>query len=385
MSRPCCFGVTTTLLLAALGAAIPACQRTSEAAQIPGRQPPPGEIWLTPNQVKDAKISLQTVQEQAVDDTILTSGRVTLDDVQVGHVFTPVTGRVVRIVAQLGDHVREGQALATIESPDIGNVVSDEHKAEADLIASDHDFKRQQTLYEQHATSQASLEESEDSWRKARAELERARQKAYLLRTGRVDAVTQTYTLTAPIEGEVLMRNVSPGVEVQGQYGGGQAVELFTVGQIDRVWVMANVYERDLARVRVGLRAAVTVIAYPNKTFQGSTDWVSLMLDPTTRTARVRCQFDNADHLLKPEMYATVQVAVDQKTVLAVPRQAVLRLGEYAVVFVQVGDSDGRAKFARLPVDVDEIGSSAWLEVKHGLEVGQRVVTAGAVVLSQSL
>ena len=385
MLRPCRFGVTTTLLLAALCPAISACQRTSEAAQIPGQQPPPGQVWLTPNQVKDAKISVQTVQERAVDDTILTSGRVTFDDVQVGHVFTPVSGRVVRIVAELGDHVRKGQALAMIESPDIGNVVSDEHKAAADLIASDHDYKRQHALYEQHAASQASLEKSEDNWRKARAELERARQKAYLFRTGGVDAVTQTYTLLAPIDGEVLMRNVSPGVEVQGQYGGGQVVELFTVGQIDRVWVMADVYERDLARVRVGSRVAVTPIAYPNKTFQGSIDWVSLMLDPTTRTAGVRCRFDNADHLLKPEMYATVQVAVDRKTVLAIPREAVLRLGEYAVVFVQMGDSDGGAKFARLPVDVDETASSAWLEVKHGLQVGQRVVTSGGGVLSQSL
>jgi membrane fusion protein, heavy metal efflux system len=361
------------------------CQGSSHAAQLPTVQPPPGEVWLTPDQVRDAKISVQVVDEQAVDDTILTSGRVTFDDLRVGHVFSPVTGRVVRILAQLGERVKKGQPLATIESPDIGNAVSDEHKAQADLIAADHDYRRQGVLMEQHATSQAALEQSEDNWRKAKAELERARQKAYLLRAGGVDAVTQTYTLQAPIEGDVLMRNVSPGVEVQGQYGGGQAVELFTVGELERVWVVADLYEMDLARVHVGSPATVTIISYPNKLFGATADWVSGMLDPTTRTAKVRCTLDNRERLLKPEMYATVQISVDQKRALAIPRGALLRLGEYKVVFVQVGDSNGYAKFARLPVDVDEGESSPWLEVKHGLERGQRVVTSGAILLSQKL
>ena len=172
---------------------------------------------------------------------------------------------------------------------------------------------------------------------------------------------------------------------MQGQYGGGQAVELFTIGEIDRVWVMADLYEMDLARVHVGSPATVTVIAYPNRIFEGTVDWVSGMLDPTTRTAKVRFRLENADRLLKPEMYATARISVDQKTALAIPRAALLRLGDYRVVFVQVGRSDGFAKFARLPVDVDEGESSPWIEVKHGLDVGQAIVTSGAVLLSQKL
>jgi cobalt-zinc-cadmium efflux system membrane fusion protein len=361
------------------------CQKSSHAAEVPLPQAPPGEVWLTSEQVKDAKITVETVAEQAVDDTILTSGRVAFDDARVGHVFPPVTGRVVRIVAQLGQHVKKGQPLAIIESPDIGSAVSDEHKAEADLIADEHDYRRQQTLIEQHAASQAALEQSEDNWRKAKAELERAHQKAFLLRAGGVDAVTQTYALLAPIDGDVLMRNVSPGIEVQGQYGGGQAVELFTIGELDRVWVLADLYEMDLARVRIDSPAVVTVITYPHKPFHGSVDWVSAMLDPVTRTAKVRCRFDNADRLLMPEMYATVQISVDQKQAIAIPRGALLRLGEYKVVFMQVGDSGGHAKFARVPVDVDEGESSRWLQVKHGLESGEKVVTSGAILLSQRL
>jgi cobalt-zinc-cadmium efflux system membrane fusion protein len=333
----------------------------------------------------DAKIEVAAVGKQDVDDTILTAGTVTLDDLRTGHVFSPVTGRVVSIVAQLGQRVKKGDALATIESPDVGNAVSDVHKAEADLIAAEHDLKRKKELYEQKAGSASDLETAQDNYRRAKAELERARQKEYLLRVGNVDAVTQRYTLTSPVDGEILLRNINPGIEVQGQYSGGASVELFTIGELDRVWVLGNVYEMDLARVHVGAPAAVTVVAYPGKSFNGAVDWVSGALDPGTRTATVRCTFDNADKLLRPMMYATVQISVDQKRALAIPRNALLRLGEYKVVFTQVGESDGWVRFARVPVDVDEGEASRWLEVRHGLEAGQRVVINGAILLSSML
>jgi cobalt-zinc-cadmium efflux system membrane fusion protein len=197
--------------------------------------------------------------------------------------------------------------------------------------------------------------------------------------------VTQTYTLPSPIDGEVLTMNINPGTEVQGQYTGGTTQELFTIGEIDKVWVLGEIYEMDLARVQVGAPAAVTVVAYKDKVFDGQVDWVSGVLDPNTRTARIRCTFDNPDRLLRPEMYATIQISVAQKKALAIPRSALLRLGEYKVVFVEIGESDGQVRFERLPIDVDEGEASQWLEVKHGLEVGQKIVVSGAILLSQKL
>ena len=374
-----------TLPLIALAAMAASCHKSQAASEPAGPQPPAGEVWLTAQQVKDAKIEVQPVAEQNVDDTILASGRVTLEDLRSGHVFTPVTGRVVKISAQLGQRVKKGDPLATIESPDIGNAVSDVHKAEADLIAAEHDFKRKKDLFEQKAGSAADEEAAEDNWRKAKAEVERARQKAFLLRAGNVDMVTQTYTLPSPIDGEVLTMNINPGTEVQGQYTGGTTQELFTIGEIDKVWVLGEIYEMDLARVQVGAPAAVTVVAYKDKVFDGVVDWVSGVLDPNTRTARIRCTFDNADRLLRPEMYATIQISVAQKKALAIPRSALLRLGEYKVVFVEIGEGDGHVRFERLPIDVDEGEASQWLEVKHGLEVGQKIVVSGAILLSQKL
>jgi cobalt-zinc-cadmium efflux system membrane fusion protein len=378
--------LTARAALAALSGLLAcSCHRSQAATEPAGPQPPAGQVWLTPGQVQDAKIDVQTVAEHDVDDTILTSGRVTLDDLRSGHVFSPVTGRVVKISAQLGQHVKKGDPLAVIESPDIGNAVSDVHKAEADLIAAEHDYARKKDLFEQKAGSAAELESAEDNWRRAKAEIERARQKAYLLRAGTVDSVTQTYTLSSPIDGEVLQRNITPGIEVQGQYSGGTTQELFTIGELDKVWVLGDLYEMDLARVHVGTTAAVTVVAYKDKVFHGTVDWVSGMLDPNTRTAKVRCTFDNPNGELRPEMYATVQISVDQKKALAIPRSALLRLGEYKVVFIEVADQDGRAQFERVPVDVDEGEASPWLEVKHGLALGQKIVTSGAILLSQKL
>jgi cobalt-zinc-cadmium efflux system membrane fusion protein len=373
------------LLLAALGATGPSCHKL-QAAPEPVGQPPPGQVWLTPAQVRDGHIEVQPVGDQDVDDTILTSGRVALDDLRSGHVFSPVTGRVVSIAAQLGQRVKKGDPLAVIESPDIGNAVSDLHKAEADLIAAEHDYQRKKELHEQKACSDADLEMAEDNYRRAKAEIERARQKAALLHTGGADSVTQTYTLSSPIDGDVLLRNISPGIEVQGQYTGGTTQELFTIGELDRVWVLGDLYEIDLARVKIGAPAVVSVVTYGGRVFRGQVDWVSGMLDPNTRTAKVRCTFDNPDRLLRPEMYATVQISVEQKRALAIPRGALLRLGEYKVVFVELGEGEGHVKFERTPVEVDEAGeSSKWLEVKHGLQPGQRVVVNGATLLSQSL
>src|SRR5262249_53517458 len=130
----------------------------------------------------------------------------------------------------------------------------------------------------------------------------------------------------------------------------------------------------------------VKVVAYPTQKFEGKVDWVSGALDPTTRTAKVRCTFDNPERILKPEMYATVQVSVDEKRALAVPRDSLVHLGDQTIVFVSTGvSSDGRMKYMRVPVDVDEGESGAWVVVNHGLQPGQVIVTSGALLLSGML
>ena len=181
---------------------------------------------------------------------------------------------------------------------------------------------------------------------------------------------------------EVVVRNVSIGGEVQGTYSGASAVELFTIGELDRVWVLADLFEIDLGKVKQGSPVSVKVVSYPNRIFEGVVDYVSGTLDPTTRTAKVRISVDNKDRLLKPEMYATVQISIDQRKALAIPRTALLRLGDQSVVFAQVGTTaKGELKFERRPVAVDEEQGGDYLPVTHGLAEGDRIVSSGAILL----
>jgi membrane fusion protein, heavy metal efflux system len=363
-------------------AATTGCPGEKVATPAPTSQPPAGEVWIDPAQMKEAGIVLEAVDEQDVDDTILTSGRVTFADIDVGHVFSPVTGRVTKIVAQLGQHMKKGEPLAVIQSPDVGQFSADLGKADADLVAAQRDYKREKDLWEKHATSQKDFETAEDMYRRAKAEKDRALQKASLLRSGNVNMVDQTYTLPSPIDGELLMRNLSLGVEVQGQYSGGASQELFTVGRLGEVWVLGDLFELDMSRVTVGAPASVRVIAYPGKVFEGKVDWVSRILDPTMRTAKVRCTFANPDNLLKPEMYATVAISVEARKELALPKGSVLRSADETVVFVERGKTDdGKIRLVRVPVVVDEGESSNWLPVSKGLDKGTRVVTHGGVLL----
>jgi membrane fusion protein, heavy metal efflux system len=365
------------LLLGAYG-----CSSQSHASE--AGAPPPSEVWISTQQSEEAKLLTVAVGEHEVSTVVVTSGKITYDDLRVDHVFSPVTGRVTRIEAQLGEHVKKGQALAIVDSPDIGVASSDIAKADADLVAADHDYRRQKDLQAIQAVARRDLENAEDSYRKARAELDRARAKGRLLSTGNV--VGQGYVLRAHIDGTVVARSLNPGQEIQGQYAGtGPAAELFTVGDDSTVWVMADAFEVDLARVKPGEAVKVSAVAYPGKVFEGTVDWVSGALDPATRTARVRCTIPNPDHQLKPEMFTTVSISVPGKQKLSVPRAAVRHLGDQTVVFVPLGQTpDCKFRFERRPVLVDEQEPGDFVPVTRGVEKGEQVVTIGSALLAGS-
>jgi membrane fusion protein, heavy metal efflux system len=342
---------------------------------------PTTEVALSLDEIRQKGIVVEPARDQEMDDTLVANGRVAFEDVKVGHVFSPVTGRVARIDVELGAHVRVGQPLAVIQSPDMGQASSDAAKADADLIAAEHGMQREKELLGKSATSQKDYETAEDAYRQARAEKQRANQKAFLLRTGSVDMVTQGYSLVAPVDGEVLARNLSVGTEVQGQYSGGTQ-ELFTVGELDEVWVLADIYEVDVARVKMGAKCVVRTVAQKDKIFESKVDWISGMLDPATRTAKVRCTFANTERFLKPDMYATASISVASRRVLALPKGAILHLGTQTVVFVDRGAGpDRKHDFVRVPVAVDEALGDRWRPVLHGLNRGDNVVTEGAELL----
>jgi cobalt-zinc-cadmium efflux system membrane fusion protein len=351
-------------------------------APTPSGGAPRGEIWLSQDQVRQAQIKIDDVAQRPFTERVVTGGRIAFDDLRVTHVFSPVTGRVSKIAADFGQKVHKGDALAEIESPDLASAYSDEAKAQADLTAAEHDVKRQRDLEAAGAAAQAQLEQSEDAYHKAQAEMERAELKTKLLHARTGGPVSQVYVLRSTLDGEVVGRSVNPGIEVQGMLSGANvANELFTIGSIDKVWLLADLYESQLGRVKSGDTVDITTVSYPD-VFRGTVDYVSDVLDPNTRTARLRASIDNADHKLKPEMFVTASVKLGQRQAIAIPRTAVLKLSDQYVVFVEVGRTDaGLLRFAVRPVKLGD-DEGGYVEILQGLNPGEQLVTEGAILLS---
>jgi cobalt-zinc-cadmium efflux system membrane fusion protein len=348
------------------------------------RDQPNDEVWITPDMMKNAGITTATVHEQDLQDAVSVGGRLTFDDLRVSHVFSPVNGRITRVLAQPGQKMEQGAPLLTIHSPDVGQWLSDVVKAQADLVAAEHEFQRQRELFNAHAGAQRDLEAAENNWRKAKAEAERAEQKMQLLKAGDVDKVTQEYTLRSPIAGEVIARNANVGLEVQGQYAiGGNVQELFTIGDTQQLWLLGDVYEMDRPRIDEGDTVHVRVSAYPDQTFGGTVDWVSDVIEPVQRVAHVRCVIQNPEHLLKPEMYEQLTIFTPGKRVLGVPRKAVMRVDTGTVVFVATGQKrpDGASVFKRRKVAVNEEVTGDVLPVFSGLSSGEEVAVDHSILL----
>jgi cobalt-zinc-cadmium efflux system membrane fusion protein len=338
---------------------------------------PPGEVWITAQSADDAGITTTRAEEHEIG-SVVTAARVAFDDEHVAHVFSPLGGRVVSVSVRLGQKVKKGDALATIDSPEARAVVGEVRKAEADLIAADHDFKRQKDLC-RHCTTRE-VEAVEDNYRAARAKAANAWAKAKLM-----DALVVArdgYVLRAIIDGEVLALHASPDLPVPDQPTGDNVVPLFTIGDVARVWALGEVHEMDLLRVAAGQKVTLKVPAHPDQVFEGKVDWVSSKLDPTTRLGRVRCTLANPTGVLQPEASGTLIISTSEKK-LAVPVSSVVRQGEQSVVFVRAGEGPGGTlRFVRRTVEVVDGVLGEWLPVLEGVRPGEEVVARGALLLS---
>jgi cobalt-zinc-cadmium efflux system membrane fusion protein len=370
--------IAALALFAALGS-LSGCGRT----ELVESAPPPGETWLTDAQIQGARLVIAPAGNRTLALHLVTAGRVAFDEARVAHVFSPVSGRVTKVLGGFGQRVGKGAALAVIESPDLGSAWSDLLKARADSVAAEHEFERQRDLLEHHAAAERDFEAAQNSAAKAKAEIERAHLRLKMLHASDSGSATQEFLLRSPIAGEIVNRAATPGLEVQGMLSSGSVVgELFTVGDIGRVWVWGDVYERDLGKVRRGQKVEISSVAYPGRVIAGIVDFVGNTLDPQTHTARIRCDVPNADHVLKPEMFVALSIELERRETLALPRNAVVRAGDRQTVYVEEGKTpDGRSRFHERPIAVGE-PDDGWVGVRSGLAPGERVVVSGAILLS---
>lgn len=338
-------------------------------------------MWLSREAARAVETTL--LAPTCLHTTLRTVGRITYDDLRVAHVVSPVSGRINQVLAKPGDALLAGGVLATLHSPDFATARADWHKAQVVLQAAKQDLNRQDGLFKRGAVPEQVVLAAWDAYRRAVSERDRARGNLSLLGgAGQADK-DNAYRLRTPIAGVVVSRSVHPGMEVAGQYGGGSAQELFLVADLSQVWVVAEVPEADIGRVRPAAEVVVQVDALPTTNLTGKLDHVADTLDPNVHTGHVRCVVPNATGKLKPDMYATLTIAATGTLALAVPRESVVRMADAAFVYVERDPppKDTRRLFERRHVMVDEGDDGALVPILRGLQAGERVVVRGSHVL----
>jgi cobalt-zinc-cadmium efflux system membrane fusion protein len=246
---------------------------------------------------------------RAAADALVLSGRVVRDDTLSAHVYSPMTGRIATVNVQLGQLVSKGDVLATIEPADVDMSTNDVTKATAEFIAAKHDYERWKVLGE----PRRAVEAAQDEYLRAKAELERAQQLERARREAGLPNGESTYALRSTVDGEVLASRAKVGTVVRGQHGPAP-VELFTIGTLDPIWVLADVRDDDLARVRVGTRVRARPAtaddggAAQAEPASGQVDWVSETKDSAASTTQVRCRFENPRLVLRPDTSVTVVI-----------------------------------------------------------------------------
>ncbi len=308
-------------------------------------------------------------------------GKIAYGDDRYSRISSPLIGRVIEVRAHLGDHVKAGDVLLVIDSPEITAVYSDYVKESSELEYSARAYELAKDLYETKALPQKDLKHAENDLIKARAEFRRAKERLLSLRVPAVEVekplaqqrITSRFELKSPLTGTVVERAVTPGQSV----GGDQEQVLFTVADLEKLQVIADVYERDLSLVKVSQVAVVNVEAYPGRDFPAVVASVGDLVDPNTRTIKVRAWVSNEDHKLKPEMFARLKIDVgDAASFLSLPKEAVLEVDGKHYVYLEHPDN----RFERQEVRVANLSPDR-VRIVEGLIPGQRVVVKGAVLI----
>ena len=328
-----------------------------------------------------AYIQTVAVVEQALPVTDRLNARISVDEAVTARVFTPLAGRVVALHAELGDKVKKGAPLATLDSPDFGTAVSDVAKAEADAARKNSQLARSKILFDGEVLARRDFESAEADARAARAEVERARLRLANVVPAGARVEGQRMVLRAPMDGVVADRQVNPGTEVQP----GSANPLFVVSDLSRLWLLIDLPEKEVATLKPGQPVVVGVDAWPEARFTATVERISPLLDPATRRVQVRASLPNPDGRLRPEMFARVSVASEGGLkAVRLPLAALVSEGLYAVVFVEGKPGEfikRRVAIARQDSEFAYLKAGA----EGGVAAGEKVVVKGALLLNAEL
>lgn len=357
----------------------------------------PADLAIVPeSQMKEFMV--ETVGEKNVQAERETTGKVTFNEDRLTPVFTPYSGRVIEVRANKGEIVTKGQPLLVIESPDLVIAQNDLFTARADLeksrISQDIATKaaeRARRLNAQEAISTKDLQDAEADFARARGEVERAeaakavaenRVAMFGIDKQQLEKIEQRSANN--LENKVIIRAPIAGTIVERKVGVGQYIKpdtpepFFLLSDLSVVWVQADVYEIFLPQIRVGAPAEVSLASFPGKVFQARISFVNPTVDPVTRTIHVHCVVPNKDFLLKPEMFAKIQIGepVTQNTPV-VPTGAIISQNNSSYVFIE--ESAGKYRRRQVKTGSDLQGMTV---IEDGVKAGDRVVTKGVLLLN---
>ncbi|MDT3736787.1 MAG: efflux RND transporter periplasmic adaptor subunit [Denitratisoma sp.] len=332
------------------------------------------QLKLGAEEIAAAGIRTEELQEQEISEQLTVTATIRPNQDRIVHVAPRVPGRVVRVPANLGDAVKAGQTLAVLDSLEVGEAHSAWLQARTAQALAKADFERAEALHGEQIIARKDHLRAHAEYEKSKAALAAAGDRLRMLGVGPAPAVdgqaVSAFPLTTPFAGTVIEKHAILGELAQPDK------PLFTVADLSKLWIEANLFEKDLGRVSVGAQAVVTVAAYPDATFAGKLTYIAAVVDKETRTVQARVEVVNADGRLKPEMFATAAIRTGGKGKgLLLPEEAVVLMQGQPTVFVEEhGGFEPRAV---------ELGEKlrGRVVVKAGLAAGDKVVTAGTYAL----
>jgi len=339
-------------------------------------------VILTEEEKEFLELTTAPVVLRPMRDTLEAMGKVLAHPMGKAIVNYAFPARISDIHVRVGDWVRAGRPLVSLQSEEVGTAKSAFYKAEADFELAQSSHEREKRLFDRGVGAQKNLMVAEAELKSARAELNAAEKKLHVLgfTQEQVRVIAETHqispsiTLHAPLAGRVAISNAILGAMVD------QTTEILVLINPDVLCVDAEIFEKDIARVRQGQIVRVSVPAYPGEVFEGNLCHVGDIMNEETRTVTIRTEVANPEHKLKPGMFASVRIQLNgDGQVLAVPAEAVLEEGDARVVFVK---REGEFVPRLIRTGIKEDG---FLEVLEGLEPGDVVVTRGHFQLKSKL
>ena len=345
----------------------------------------PGVVVLSEEKQKASGIEVQKIAQESISAPLAATAVIELNADRVSKISPRTSGKIVKLTASLGDRVKAGQPLAYFDSPELGQIWAEYLKAKGRVELTRKNLKREETLFEKKVSPEKDVLKARQELSEAEADLNLSKERLRLLgidvarfETQRNNGDHPLLPISSSISGAVIEKAVSQGEVV------GPEKTLFTVADLSTLWVVIDIYEKDIPRLKVGMGVKVSVTAFPDKDFRGRISYIGDVVDEKTRTVKARVTVDNFSGLLKPGMFATVSIeaAKDQQVekVIAIPEEAVLIEGTSRYVFVQIGAD----RFKRRDITVGRTFGKK-LEVTEGLKENDTVAIKGAFVLKSEL